>query len=443
MRLAVVVQRYGADISGGAELHARYVAERLAAHAEVRVLTTCAHEHVTWRNDFPPGADSLHGVEIERFRVDRPRDVIDFGRCSERVFNHTHSLDEELRWLLSEGPVCRDLVTRLRRSGDEFDVVLIFSVRYYQSYYAARTAAARAVLVPTAEREAAIGLQIFQPIFRGVRAIMYNSFEERAMINALSGNAHVPGDVVGVGSEVPARTDPDRARAKYGLNNPYVTYVGRIEANKGCAELFTYFTAYLDRSNRPLDLVLVGTPTMPVPSHPHIRHLGYVADADKFDVMAGAEALIMPSYFESLSMVVLEAWALGRPVLVNAKCDVLVGQSLRSNAGLYYADVREFEAALDRLLDQPRLRSALGANGRDYFYRHYAWPVIEGKYLDMFARLKAEPPHHTMEPLPGWRQTRARLLPPAATTVSALPVGPVLPSRQAATVTAEGESGRT
>jgi len=85
MRLAVVVQRYGADISGGAELHARYVAERLAAHAEVRVLTTCAHEHVTWRNDFPPGADSLHGVDIERFRVDRPRDVIDFADAAERL----------------------------------------------------------------------------------------------------------------------------------------------------------------------------------------------------------------------------------------------------------------------------------------------------------------------------------------------------------------------
>jgi glycosyltransferase involved in cell wall biosynthesis len=442
MRLAVVVQRYGADISGGAELHARYVAEHLAAHADVRVLTTCAHEHITWRNDFPPGADSLHGVAIERFKVERPRDVVDFGRWSERVFNHTHSLDDELRWMLSEGPVCRDLIARLRRSGNEFDAVLIFSIRYYQAYYAARAVSSRAVLVPTAEREASIGLQIFQPVFRGVRAIMYNSFEERAMINVLSGNAHVPGDIVGVGSEVPARTDPDRVRAKYGLHNPYVIYVGRIEANKGCAELFTYFTTYLERSGRPLDLILVGTPTIQVPAHAHIRHLGYVPDADKFDAMAGAEALIMPSYFESLSMVVLEAWALGRPVLVNAKCDVLVGQSLRSNGGLYYADIREFGAALDRILEEPGLRSALGANGRAYFHRHYAWPVIEGKYLEMFARLQAEPPHHTMDPLPGWWQSRARVVPPAAAVVSTLPYGAVLSFPQAAATRSAREASR-
>ena len=55
MKLAVVVQRYGLDINGGAELHARYVAEQLARHAEVEVLTTCARDYVTWRNELPAG----------------------------------------------------------------------------------------------------------------------------------------------------------------------------------------------------------------------------------------------------------------------------------------------------------------------------------------------------------------------------------------------------
>ena len=116
-------------------------------------------------------------------------------------------------------------------------------------------------------------------------------------------------------------------------------YVGRIDANKGCQELFDFFLRYLGASERDLELVLIGTAAMPIPAHPRIRHLGFVDDRDKFDVLAAAEMLVMPSYYESLSMVALEAWALGRPVLANARCDVLLGQCLRSNAGLYYEDV--------------------------------------------------------------------------------------------------------
>jgi glycosyltransferase involved in cell wall biosynthesis len=149
-----------------------------------------------------------------------------------------------------------------------------------------------------------------------------------------------------------------------------------------------------------------------------------VSDRDKFDAIAAAEALIMPSYYESLSMVALEAWALGRPVLANARCDVLVGQCLRSNAGLYYGDAREFAGALDRLLDDPGLAAALGRNGRMFFERHYSWPVIERKYLEMFERLHSEPAR-PMEPLPGWLARRRRTVPPAADVVDRLPFGPI------------------
>ena len=431
MKLAVVVQRYGADINGGAELHARYIAERLSHHADVRVLTTCARDYVTWRNELPAGVETVNGVPVERYPVARERDTTDFGKQSARVFHHTHSLQDELRWLESEGPASPALLRRLRESGGEFDFVLLFSVRYHQAYYGARAVPARAVLVPTAEREASLGLQLFGPIFRGVRAIMYNSFEERALITAVARNDHVPAVVVGVGSDVPRQAHSERARQAFGLHNPFVIYVGRIDANKGCAELFDYFLQYLERTGRVLDLVLIGTPVLPIPQHPRIRHLGYVSDADKFDAIAASELLVMPSYYESLSMVALEAWALGRPVLANAHCDVLVGQSIRSNAGLYYGDAREFAAALDLLLDDRGVAAALGSNGRDYFARHYTWPVIERKYLDMFERLTATPPAHDMEPLPGWLARRARTIPAAASVMAALPAGPVLRSRGA------------
>jgi glycosyltransferase involved in cell wall biosynthesis len=431
VKLAIVVQRYGADISGGAELHARYIAELLSKHAEVRVLTTCARDYVTWRNDFPPGRDVVNGIPVDRFPVVRERDVREFDKRQRVVFGQLHSLHDELQWLESEGPTSPQLIAAMREAALDCDYVLFFSVRYYQAYHGARAAADRAVLVPTAERDPTLGLALFQPIFRGVRAIMYNSPEERALINAVANNRDVPGVVVGVGSEIPARVDPERVRRKFSLTNPFAIYVGRIDANKGCVELFDFFTQYVAASRRQVDLVLIGSPVMKIPRHPRIRHLGFVDDQDKFDAMAAAAALVMPSYYESLSMVALEAWALGRPVLANAHCDVLLGQCLRSNAGLYYENAAEFGGALDTILDTPSLAEALGRNGREYFARHYSWPVIERKYLEMFARLDAESARRPMEPLPGWLARRRRNLRPASDVLKEVPLGPAAPRRRA------------
>jgi glycosyltransferase involved in cell wall biosynthesis len=282
------------------------------------------------------------------------------------------------------------------------------------------------VLIPTAERDPALGLAMFGPIFRGVRAIMYNSPEEQLLIRAAASNAHVPSVVVGIGSEVPAAVDPARARAKFGLAGPYVVYVGRIDANKGCAELFDFYARYAaDRPDAPT-LVLIGKPVLEIPKRPFIKHIGFVDDADKFDVVAGATALVMPSYYESLSMVALEAWALGRPVIANACCDVLLGQCLRSNGGLYYASAEEFGAVLDRVLRDDALVDRLGQNGRLFYERHYSWAVIDRKYLDMFAFLSSNAPTHRMERMPGWFARRMRSLRPASQVLDELPSGPVV-----------------
>jgi glycosyltransferase involved in cell wall biosynthesis len=428
MRIAVAVQRYGADINGGAELHARYIAERLARHAQVEVVTTCARDYVTWRNELPAGVETVNGVAVRRFPVDRERDPREFGRRSAQVFDHQHSIADELRWLASEGPTSRRLVDYLAAS-EAFDFVILFSFRYYHAYHAARRRPSRSILVPTAERDPAIGLGIFGPVFRSVRAVMYNSHEERAMIHAATGNTEVPGVVVGVGSDVPERTDPQRFRRAFGIDRPFAIYIGRIDENKGCRELFDYYRRYAATFPRGLDLVLVGSAIMPVPADPRIHHLGFLSDQDKFDALAAADLLIMPSYFESLSMVALEAWALGKPVLANGRCDVLKGQCIRSGAGLYYERYEEFAEALFSLESNGPLHARLGRNGREYFQANYAWPVIEGKYLDMFARLTGAAATPAIEPLPGWFARRRPDQPAAAHVLQSIPSGAVVPQR--------------
>jgi glycosyltransferase involved in cell wall biosynthesis len=426
VKLAVVVQRYGQAINGGAELHARYIAEHLARHADVEVLTTCASDYVTWRNELASGVERINGIAVRRFPVKHERNPLEFGKRSDRVFRERHSLGEELDWLDAEGPACPALVGYLEKHAADYDNLIFFSYRYYHAYHGVRAAGSRAVLVPTAERDAAAGLSIFKPIFKGVRALMYNSPEERAMIQSLSGNRSVPSVVVGVGSDVPSNPQPVRFRHKFNIRGPFAVYVGRIDANKGCTELFDFFGTYMRDTPGQLSLVLIGNSLLRVPDHPRIRHLGFLDDVDKFDAMAAADVLIMPSYFESLSMVALEAWALGRPVLANGKCDVLKGQSIRSNAGLYYDSAMEFTETL-RTIEQNRwLSASLGRNGRQFFREHYDWPVIERKYLEMLDQLSKEPASGAIDPLPGWIDRRRQDCPPGAEVVAALPVGPRL-----------------
>ena len=376
MKLAFVVQRYGLDIAGGAEYHCRLVAEHMARHAEVEVLTTCASDYVTWANHYPEGCEVLGGVPVRRFKVKHPRDPLRFSDWTERVMRglparheaagpggrdgSAPQLDDLHRWLEEEGPFSPRLVRHVARHAGDFDFFIFFSYRYYTTYHGLRAVAAKSLLVPTAEDDGVYRLPIFPPFFHLPRAIVYNSVEERAMIQAVSGNHDVPGDVVGVGSALPDATTLDAAafRRRHGLGGRFMLYVGRIDENKGCRQLFDFLRRYRRETGSALQLVLIGRPVIPIPDDPGLRHLGFLPDAEKWDALAA--------------------------------CDVLRGQCQRSQAGLYYMSYDEFREALALLERDHGLRAALGRNGRRYYDAHYAWDVIERKYLDLLAQAGAQ-----------------------------------------------------
>ena len=385
MKLAFVVQRYGLDIAGGAEYHCRLVAEHMARHAEVCVLTTCASDYLTWANHYPEGRELLNGIPVHRFKVKRPRDPGAFADWTDRAFRASHDPADELRWLEEQGPFSPRLVRHIARHRDDHDLFVFFSYRYYPTWHGLRAVRDKALLVPTCEEDGVYRLSIFPPFFKLPRAIVYNSVEERALIETVSGNQDVPGDVVGVGSALPDRLDAQGFRERSGLTGPYALYVGRIDENKGCRQLFDFFRRYRGETGSNLALALIGKPVIEIPKDAGIVHLGFLSDEEKWNALAASDLLIMPSRLESLSMVTLEAWWAERPVLVNGRCEVLRGQTRRANAGLYYTSYDEFREALALLEADPALRVQLGRNGRLYFDKHYTWDIVEQKYLGLIA----------------------------------------------------------
>jgi len=380
-KIGIIVQRYGLEINGGAEYHARLIAERLARHFAVEVFTTSALDYITWDHHYTDNHETINGIPVHRFRVRKPRDPQRFGRIQELVFREEHTLADEETWLEEEGPLVPHLLDELEHRNGEFSHFIFFSYRYYHSYHGIGRFPAKSLLVPTAEADEVIFLRLFKEFFHLPAAIVYNSHEEREMIHRISANRLVPGDVVGVASEIPARFDPAGAIQKHDLTAPFCLYIGRLDENKGVPQLFQFFLQFLRETAKPIDLVLVGRTYIDIPDHPQIRHLGFLSDQAKFDLLTGSEFLLIPSQYESLSMVCLEAWALGKPVLVNGRTPVLKGQCQRSQAGLWYENYDEFKATFSLLLDRPDLRAAMGRHGRDYFQNNYSWEVIEQKYL--------------------------------------------------------------
>jgi len=171
------------------------------------------------------------------------------------------------------------------------------------------------------------------------------------------------------------------------MYGPFALYGGRIDPGKGCEELLEYFKTYVHEGG-DATLMLMGVKLMPLPEDPHVRFAGTLPDEERLHALEAASVVVVPSPHESLSLLALEAFAVGTPVLANARAEVLVDHCLSSNAGLFYEDRWEFVEGLKRLLRDEPLRQAMGRNGKQYVDRHYRWDLILAKYERLFNRIR-------------------------------------------------------
>jgi glycosyltransferase involved in cell wall biosynthesis len=444
MRIALIVQRYGSEVLGGSEQLCRLVAERLALQHDVEVLTTCARDYVTWKNEYPEGSDRVRGVTVRRFATARTRDIESFNRYSEWIFANPHTRDDEMEWLKQQGPWCPALLDHLRRQHQQYDVLIFFTYLYATSVLGTEINPGRSVLVPTAHDEPAIKLDIFKDLFNRVAALCYLTESEKQFVQRQFPDRPLLEELIGVGVDIPqqqpyprmpapleeesagngdsndesgetakAGTGPETSdadskaddnqstrefpshllergsvfRRRHRLYGPIALYGGRIDPGKGCEELIEYFSSYV-REGGDATLALMGVKLMALPEEPFIRFAGLLSEGERIQALGAATVVICPSPYESLSLLALEAMSVGTPVLVNARSAVLVEHCVRSNGGLWYADRNEFIECLNLLMSDARLRAALGRNGRDYVRKNYRWEVVLGKYERIFAKVR-------------------------------------------------------
>ncbi len=375
MKLAFVVQRYGADIAGGSEAHCRDLAQRLSGRHEITVLTSCAQDYITWENALPAGEAVQGSVRVIRFPVNRPRNVKKFTALGDEVFGGLAPRERQEEWFHENGPELPGLIEHLRAHGASYDAVLFWTFRYAPSYFGLPLVADRAILLPTAEEDDTIALEVLAEYFRKPAGFLFLTPEEEKLVATRAGGLRQPAATIGTGLDPVGAVAGRALLDTLALPEQYVLYLGRVDKNKGCDTLLRLFQEYAAAA-QPATLVLAGPANIPIPESARIRALGYVSDEMRTALLGNAQALVVPSPYESLSIVLLEAWNHAVPALVNGRCKVLAGQVRRANGGLCYRWTGEFNEALTWLLTHPEERNALGRQGLAYVDREYRGPTV-------------------------------------------------------------------
>ena len=394
MRILFVVQRYGVDIAGGSEQCCRLFAENLAARGHhVEVATSRARDYTDWANVFPAKDEVINDVLVHRFPIDRVRDNEAFQNLDKQVVwgPATASWESQEAWIDEVGPRTIDLPSYIFRRTEEFDITIFFTYLYYPTVRGLPAAAVRVptLFQPTAHLEPQLAVPIFNYLFRQPDGIAFLTEEEANLVRSRFGRRPAEA-VVGVGCNLETKGNAETFRTLHNLgDSPLLLYIGRVDAWKGSLEAFNYFKVFKERNPSELRLIITGDQVTSLPDHPDVHLTGFIPEPQKADAIAACTAFLQPSYFESFSMALTEAWALQKPALVQGRCDVLAGQARRSGGAIHYKGYAEFDAGLQLLLEDPILRQKLSENGRRYVEENYNWDTVMTRYEDLIDRTVA------------------------------------------------------
>ena len=421
MKFAFVTARYGADIPSGPDHACRVLAEQVSGRHDVDVLTTCARNPRTWKNEYSEGTDRVRGALVRRFAVSQGRDDQGFRQFSERVVAGPRTRADELEWLHRSGPWSGGLIDYIRRQHKSYDVLIFFSLCNPLTVNGAAVAPERSIVFPYLQLEPALRFEVSAEVLSSVRGVGLVSGAERRLLRSYVRATPHHEELVGIGidpspeqsyprhQQDPADTvvdeeavaGPDDAaetesylagrgvpfRRRHRLYGSFALYGGRVEPDNGCEEMLEYFSTFAE-TDGDTSLALMGVKMMKVPEEPYIRLAGVLPERERMIAYEAADVTIAPAADDLLAQPLLESLAVGTPVLASARNAAAVEHCRRGNAGLYYANREEFVEALRLLTTNNRLRSRLGENGRSYIRQNFKWDAVLGRFDRLVARAR-------------------------------------------------------
>jgi glycosyltransferase involved in cell wall biosynthesis len=402
-KIAIIVQRFGKEINGGAEVHARMIAEKLKNKYEVTVLTSRAIDYQTWEPVLPEGETVENDIKIIRFDHPRKSNKRAIRLFNKRVLNRAwyqkiYRFIGEPKWYLKlfpetivteedekfffdiQGPTLHKLPSYLLENQSKYLCFVFFTYLYYPTAIGMPNVGHKSIFIPTIHDEPPIYLPVFKKIIPTAKWIFFNTITERKFSETLFGLEYNKKETVAVGINPIAYVHDPIIEEKYAKCDSYILYVGRIDKGKGCDRLINYFIKFSNSEETNLKLVMVGNLYMNRINHPNIIYTGFVSENEKNYLIRSALFLAIPSRFESLALVLLESFALKTPVVINEHCDVLKEHIIQSGGGLSFLNYLQFKEAILFFKKNSDLKILMGNKGYNYALNNYCWESVMNKF---------------------------------------------------------------
>lgn len=388
-KIGFVIPWFGWNIPGGAEAELRGLVSHLAESGqEVEILTTCVKQFTSdWSvNYYKAGTTVERGLTIRRFKVNK-RDKEGFAEVNRKLMANKLPLTAAEEEVYAKEMVnSQTLYEYLKERQEEYSLYVFIPYMFGTTYYGIQQCFEKSVVIPCLHDESYIYMEIFKATFPKVKGMIFHAQPEYELAQRVYDLSHVTSAVLGEGVDTDWQSDGERFRKKYHVEEPFILYAGRKDVGKNIYSLIYQFAEYKNTHETDLKLVLIGGGKVDIPTDikDQVYDLGFVEQQDKFDAYGAATVLCQPSKNESFSLVIMESWLCGRPVLVHEACKVTKHFAEASQGGLYFSDYYEFEKALDFYLDNPRLADEMGRSGRKFVLENFAWDVIVRKYIEYF-----------------------------------------------------------